>query len=498
MRRIVAGSLLLCLVAAPGARAAPPAWAGFAANAQHTAPAPATAQRFAGLHWTTPVDDAPQDQGGELLIHYASPVITAANTVLVAVKLHAAGGFRIEAHAAIDGTLLWQSDTDYMLPPSGWTPPLPVTLAPNGTLVVAGAGGTVLVRAAPDSPTGTARRVAFYGLASWQANEATYDAAVKINTPLTADAQGNLYFGFIVTGATPAGLVSGIARVGRDGVGSWVSAAAAAGDSGVTQVETNAAPALSHDGQTVYVAVTNGTSGYLLGLSTATLATRYSAWLVDPATGEPSWLIDESSASPTVGPDGDVFYGVLETPFPDHDDRGWLLHFDATLRTVKVPGSFGWDNTVSVVPRSAVPSYTGASPYLLMSKDNNYLDIGPFGDGHNRIAIMDPDVAAQDPYSPAMSMAIVQSVLGPTQDPDGPPGAVYEWCINSAVVDAAGRGVIANSEDGHVYHWNLASNALDEVLLLNAPRPEAYTMTVIGPDGTSYAINNATLYAIGQ
>jgi hypothetical protein len=33
---------------------------------------------------------------------------------------------------------------------------------------------------------------------------------------------------------------------------------------------------------------------------------------------------------------------------------------------------------------------------------------------------------------------------------------------------------------------------------LNGPRREAYTPTVIGPDGTVYAINNAALYAIGR
>jgi hypothetical protein len=55
-----------------------------------------------------------------------------------------------------------------------------------------------------------------------------------------------------------------------------------------------------------------------------------------------------------------------------------------------------------------------------------------------------------------------------------------------------------NSEAGTVYRWDLATNKLAEQLHLNAPRTEAYTPTLIGPDGTVYAMNNATLYAIGR
>ena len=68
----------------------------------------------------------------------------------------------------------------------------------------------------------------FYGAAAYNANPAAFNAAVFINTPVAADAQGNVFFGFHVTAANPAGLVSGIARVSPDGTGIWVGAAAAA------------------------------------------------------------------------------------------------------------------------------------------------------------------------------------------------------------------------------------------------------------------------------
>jgi hypothetical protein len=66
------------------------------------------------------------------------------------------------------------------------------------------------------------------------------------------------------------------------------------------------------------------------------------------------------------------------------------------------------------------------------------------------------------------------------------------------VAGPAGKSVIVNSEDGTLYRWDLARNTLAEKIHLNPPRPEAYTPTLIGPDGTVYAINNATLYAIGR
>ena len=86
----------------------------------------------------------------------------------------------------------------------------------------------------------------------------------------------------------------------------------------------------------------------------------------------------------------------------------------------------------------------------------------------------------------------------PTQELGRPAGAVYEWCLNSAAIDLVNGLVFANSEDGHVYRWNLATNRITAVMTLNPPVPEAYTMTVIGPDGTIYVINNSTLHAIGD
>jgi len=65
-------------------------------------------------------------------------------------------------------------------------------------------------------------------------------------------------------------------------------------------------------------------------------------------------------------------------------------------------------------------------------------------------------------------------------------------------VDPITGSAIANNEDGHVYRWDLNTGKLTQQIRLNKPRGQAYTSTVIGPDGTSYAIENGTLYAVGS
>ena len=152
----------------------------------------------------------------------------------------------------------------------------------------------------------------------------------------------------------------------------------------------NSAPALSIDGATLYVAVSNAAGrGYLLPLDSATLAPVARVALLDPDTGTPALISGNATSSPTIGPDGDVYFGVLEANLPSHNNRGWMLHFNATLSQTRLPGAFGWDNTPTVVPASAVPSYSGTSTYLLVTKYNNYGGAGT-GNGQNRMAVLDP------------------------------------------------------------------------------------------------------------
>ena len=480
-----------------------PGWPGFARNPQHNALGEKATQALSTVWWSTPVDLAPPYSGsGALLVHYGSPVITRRNTVVLPVRTGADNAFRVEARIGANGALLWSFDTSYRLPPHHWVPSLNPVLTTDARLLVAASGGRVLERASADAATGTLRSRVFYGQAAYSADPATYDARVFINTPLCSDSAGNVFFGFTVTGSNPLGLAGGVARLGADGSARWVAAADVAGDAAMVKTATNAAPALSNDELTLYVVVNDlpasgaRASGRLLALDAATLAARASVALIDPLAGGAAWVNDNASSSPTVGPDGDVFIGVLEANPPSHNFRGWLLHFDAALSQPKTPGSFGWDNTASVVPREMVPQYGGASGYLLALKYNSYGGIGS-GDGQHRVAIVDPNATQVDRFSSALVMREVITVLGPTPSSETP-GGVEEWCINTAAVDPQTSSVLMNSEDGHLYRWHLPSNTLLERIRLNNGYAQSYTPTAIGPDGRVYAVNNARLFSVGR
>ena len=478
-----------------------PAWFGYGRNAQHTAASTIATQDLGRIAWTTPVDLAPQyTQSGALLTHYGSPVVTTNNTVVIPVKTGATGGYRVEGRNGVSGALIWSAVTDYVTPPRNWLPPYSPLLTEQGRLYVQGAGGKLLVRSDGDAANGTFAPQVFYGAANYNLNPATFDGTVFINTPLTADAQGNIFFGFQVTGANPAGLVSGIARVTPNGAGTWVGVAAAAGDPSIQKPVMNCAPALSSDGTTVYIAANRGATGatqngVLLALNSTTLATRASVALIDPNLGLPARLSDDGTATPVIGPDGRVFYGVLEATFGTHNARGWLLQFDAALNPVGVPGSFGWDVSPSVIPASMVPSYTGNSTYLLAQKYNNYVGVGT-GTGLNQLAVLDPGASQADTILPAIQvMREVLTILGPTLDA-GSTTARREWCINTMATDPQRKSILANNEDGMLYRWDLTTNTLSQGIRLNAGLGQAYTPTWVGADGGVYAISNATLYAI--
>jgi Bacterial Ig-like domain (group 3) len=500
----------------------------FGANAQHTSMYAGPSQPLNEVLWHTPVDEQPNySSDGELLIHYGAPLVTAANTVIVPVKTGLTDGFEVNAFdggrggaKAVGGAGVpkYTLATDYtvagMLMNGVWTPSFEPVIASDGAggirLYFAGAGGTIWYVNNPNATHTNADRVrvAFYGLSSYLANPSGFDSTVFIDTPITADSKGDIFFGFRVQGTAPAPLnttQSGYARIDPSGHGTYVLADTAAGDPTVSEDSHNLAPALSNDQKLLYVGVKGDTSSYLVALDSTTMAPMYRVSLKDPRNGSDVDMDDSSTASPMVAPDGTVFFGVL-LDNPWNGSRGAMLHFGAHLFKEYAPSAFGWDNTNAIVPASMVPSYHGTSSYLLFSKYNNYADGGgDNGDGVNKIAILDPYATEVDPHASSNGLLVMREVLtvaGPTPDPGniGPstPLATREWCINTAAVDVAEDSVIMPSEDGNVYRWDLADDSLDQTINVGRGIGEAYVPTIINPNnGQILTINNATLFAIG-
>jgi hypothetical protein len=458
-------------------------WNGYAGDAQHTALSAVPSLPLNGIRWSASVDHTNPTE--PILIHYGSPLVTAANTVLVPVR-DTASVYCLEARSATTGGLLWEVMTDYVNAPSsgGWVPSFAPTLTPGGRAYYQGIGGTVYRIDNPNGGSVSPVQISF--LPDYAANKAAYDSTVFVSTPITSDSAGNIYFGYEVSGAAPGGLTSGIARITPDGTATYTSANAASGLASATgfRVGTNSAPALSRDGTTLYVAL-NGASDYLVAVNAATLAPQAHAALTNGI------MRDQATSSPTVGPDGHVYFGTWRS---DNPYRGMLEHFSANLSQTFAPGSFGWDITPSIVPAELVPSYLGTSQYLLMVKYNDYKQAG--GTGINQLAILDPNDTQLDPISGQTVMREVLTIAGVTPDPTLP--YVREWCVNTAAVDPFTKSILVNSEDGVLYRWDLTTNTFSESIELQADGVlEAYTPTAIGPDGTVYAINKATLFAVG-
>jgi len=502
-------------VAHPAGQASRPAdVSNFGGNAQHTSVYLTPAADLNAIRWKTSIDLRQTFSN----THYGAPLVTADNTIVVPVKT-ASDGFQIRLLDAATGQARAGTlSTDYILPAHNWIPVYNPALAVSGDgragaratrLYYAGAGGTLFYVAHPGSPRRAPPvRVAFYGMTAYSNNAAAFNATVFINTPLTTDRQGNVFFGFRVQGTAPSPLStthSGFARIAPDGSGRYVLAGPAAADGNISRDSHNSAPALSNDERVLYVVVkatATNNYGYLLGLDSTTLETKHKVFLKDPRNNHlnNAGILDDSTASPMVAPDGDVYFGVFANP--NNGSRGFLLRFTGDLTVEKTPGAFGWDSTPAIVPASMVPSYTGPSGYLIFTKYNNY----PFsdGDGVNRIALLDPNATQIDPHPTAgglVEMREVLTVIGPAPDSSSLspvfPNAVREWCINTAAVNPPTKSIFVPSEDGHLYRWDLSTNSLSQGVALTPGFLEPYVPTIVGPDGTVFTLNGGTLFAVG-
>ena len=487
-------------------------WSGYGGNAQHTAQSKYAAGQLNVIKWHTPVDTDPSYSGNELLIHYGEPGITAQSNVVLTCRHGLSNPFTVESHRSTDGSVIWSQTSSYIQPPHDWTPSMGLVLFPGsqpfklGTIGVWGLGSSATTAAWPESGGRISTRIyadqtqglmathAFYGDANYSSNSASMDANVEVCTPLTAGPDGSVYFGYFVSGSNALGITSGLAVIRPDGTGQAVNVGAlSGGDGGIDRVAFNCAPALSADGSTIYEAVAGGGSGrgFLVSVNSHTLAPIARIELIDPSNNQPASVNSDGTSSPLIAPDGSVFYGVLENSGGSNDYRGWMLHFSGDLTQTFTPGEFGWDNTASIIPSSFNPDGS-TSTYYIACKYNNYINAG---DGLNRVAVLDPFKTQVFSKFGINVMYEVETMLGQTPNAAG---GFYEWCINSIAIDMPNKTAIINSEDGWCYAWNLVTGLLTSKIQLTAGIGEAYTSTVIAPNGMVYAISNGTLFAINS
>lgn len=249
-----------------------------------------------------------------------------------------------------------------------------------------------------------------------------------------------------------------------------------------------------HDGCNVEIPANGTPGGCRAGAATG----------VDPAENlaGSGRVLDESSASPTVAPDGSIYYGAY-TRY--NYAQGHLMHFSKQGRFLGAY-HFGWDLTPAI--------YQHDGTYSVDIKDNHYGDVGsycndptfcpPDRDATNPaypeeyfITQLDPvTMSPQWQYKNTNTQSCTRDASGTTTCTTTNPNG-FEWCINAPAVDANGT-VYANGEDGVLYAIGQGGVLTSPPFFLDLSIPAAYTPLSIGGDGKIYAQNFGHLVVVGR
>lgn len=221
---------------------------------------------------------------------------------------------------------------------------------------------------------------------------------------------------------------------------------------------------------------------------------------VDPATNNhpAGRILDDSSATPTIAPDGSIFFGAY-TRY--NYAQGHLMHFDSEGHFLGA-FPFGWDTTAGVLRHH--------NTYSIVLKENHYSELGPFCD------VDEFCPSDRNTTNPASPTEFFVSQLSPDfhvewrfkntntnsciRNPDGTISCVsnqpdsFEFCVNAVIIDANGL-VYANSEDGNLYVIKQGGE-LDSSIFQQLSVGAAYTPSSLGPDGKIYTQNAGHLFVV--
>ena len=226
---------------------------------------------------------------------------------------------------------------------------------------------------------------------------------------------------------------------------------------------------------------------------------------VDPATNRPGGgrVLDDASSSPSVAPDGSVYYGAY-TSYNYY--QGHLMHFTAGGAYLNAY-EFGWDTTPAFYQHGGTFSvitkdnhYGGAA--FLSSSDRNV--VAPDYPEQYRISQLSPDLKVEWAYLASNPQTCHRDAGGAvicTTDPALSLGGVahpfgFEWCVNAPAIDSKGT-VFVNSEDGWLYAISQGGTLRDRIFQQNT-LGAAYTPASLGTDGKVYSQNSGNLFVIGK
>jgi hypothetical protein len=576
MKRLwFAASLLfvLPLVAlTAGERPSGDSWLQWAKDAQHTGFIQVTGQpashKLAEIRYDPFVAQEKLDEGGELVVHYQVP-LTEGNSVYMEFKT----GKWIPCHPPTawqtgtacgpntwdkeiwnekrldwqQGKLVekWNYQSDWKPEPNagetnfaGWEPVFHPVLT-GEFIYIPGFGGTVWKVNKSD---GTASRINPFGT--------SIDKNKFVAGPLTADAQGDVYYNVIKLDPTNPWVV--------DVLGSWLVKVAADDTASTVTFKklTKGAPK-----------GTDNCPFFFYDVKTLPWPPSKHAKPIDIPCGTQRPGIN---VAPAIGPDGTVYtvsrghfdltVGYLVAANPDltpkwhaslgrrlHDGCGFLVPIAKhknqpnACREGTTPGvdpttndwGSGWildeaSSTPTVLPDGSIlmgviTNYNSFRGHLMKFSDaGNFLGAYDFGwdstpavyphDGTYSIVLKNNHYPGglycnlnspickplpPGPYDVTQISADLKpewSFKNTTIDKNHPNG--YEWCINAPAIDAKGV-VYVNSEDGNVYVLNQGGK-LQSKLFLQVALGAAYTPLSLGPDGKIYTQNDGVLFVVGQ
>ena len=222
---------------------------------------------------------------------------------------------------------------------------------------------------------------------------------------------------------------------------------------------------------------------------------------IDPGTNEPppARVLDDSSSTPTVAPDGSIYYGSYSAY---NYAQGHMLHFSANGDFLN-SFFFGWDNTPAIFPHG--------STYSVIFKNNHYpggtycIDPNWCPAPRTNADLLGPESYFVTQFDPNLNIEWNfqnTNTNSCTRNPDGTVTCVsdhpngFEWCVNAAVVDANGV-VYANSEDGNLYAIGQGGTLIQNIfqqLAIGA----AYTPASMDGSGRIYSQNDGHLFVVGR